>query len=284
MSVVNAILARLVDGLLYPFQEYSPLAGLVFVSLLSAVGMLIVVRATSDQVRLAAAKRAIRACVFEVRLFNDDARAMVRAVGEMIRHNLTYLRLSMVSVLWLIVPFGLLVAQLQFHYGYSGIEPGQQALVKVRVKNSPTGAALRPTEAHGPASSTPILEAPPGVRIETPAVWIPSLGETAWRIAAEQPGDYELTVRLGDAVFTKTVRVSGGVIRRSPVRVRGFVNQLLYPAESPLPSGTPVESIAVTYPRRDIRLMGQELHWMVVFFALSLLFAFALRRRFHVVL
>jgi hypothetical protein len=285
MSVLNALLAGLVDGLLYPFQDQSPLAGLAVVSLLTAIGMLMVVRATSDQARLAAVKRAIHACVFEIRLFNDDVRAMLRAEGEMVRHNLTYLRLSMVPVLWMIVPLGLFIAQLQFHYGYSGLELGQPALVKVRLKHSPTGAARNSAGAGEPASPAPVLEAPPGIRIETPAVWIPSLGEAAWRIAAERPGDYELTVQLGEAIFTKNVRVSSAIVRRSPVRVEGrLVNQLLYPAEPPLPDGAQVESIAVTYPPRDVRVLGREIHWMVVFFALSMVFAWALRSRFNVVL
>lgn len=273
MSVLNIILARLVDGLLFAFEDQPPLVGLAVVSLIVAIAMLTVVRAASNQPRLIAVKRSLQACVFEVRLFNDDAVAMLRAVGEMVRHNLTYLRLSMVPVLWMIVPLGLLVAQLQFHYGYDGLEVGQQALVKVRVRNM--------------AGEPPTMTAPPGIRIETPAVWIPSLREAAWRIAPEQPGDYELTVQAGGQVFTKTVRVSSStaIVRRSPLRTdAGFVNQLLYPAEPPLPDGAQVESIAVTYPRRDVSVLGRGVHWIVVFFALSMVFALALRRRFNVVL
>lgn len=266
VTFLNALFARLVDGLLYPFQDQSPLAGLAFVSLLTAIGMQMLVRATSNQARIAAVKRAIHACLFEIRLFNDDVRAMLRALGEMVRHNLTYLRLSLVPALWMIVPLGLFVAQLQFHYRYGGLELGRPALVKVRVKNPPTGLA-------------PVLEAPSGIRIETPAVWIPSLREAVWRIAAERPGNYELTVRLGEASFTKTVRVSSAIVRRSPVRVdERLVGQLLYPAEPPLPDGAEVESIAVTYPARDVRILGREIHWMIVFFVLSMVFALALKK------
>jgi hypothetical protein len=51
-----------------------------------------------------------------------------------------------------------------------------------------------------------------------------------------------------------------------------------------LPVGAAVESIAVTYPRRTISVLGRDMHWMVVFFALSMIFALALRRPFNVVL
>ena len=57
--------------------------------------------------------------LFEIRLFNDDLRAMLRAQVEILRHNVTYLRLSLVPMLWMLVPLVLVIAQLQFHYGYA---------------------------------------------------------------------------------------------------------------------------------------------------------------------
>ena len=74
-------------------------------------------------------------------------------------------------------------------------------------------------------------------------------------------------------------------MRRSPVRLEpAFLNQLLYPAEPPLPGDGAVTSISLAYPERDIPVFGLELHWMIVYFALSMIFAFALRKRFNVTL
>jgi hypothetical protein len=126
------------------------------------------------------------------------------------------------------------------------------------------------------------LSAPAGIRIETPTLWIPSLREADWRIVADRQGDFELTVNVGDESVTKSLRVSDAVVRRSPVRPdQGFVTQLIYPAERPLPAGGPIESIAVTYPARDVRVLGRDMHWMVVFFGFWALFALALRRWFN---
>ena len=49
-------------------------------------------------------KRQIHACLFEIRLFNDDLPAILRSQMEILRHNLNYLRLSAVPMLWMIVP------------------------------------------------------------------------------------------------------------------------------------------------------------------------------------
>lgn len=274
MSAVNAFLASLVDTVLSPFARQPPLVGLTVVSLGLALVMLLVVRATSNQAGVVAVKRAIQACVFEIRLFNDDLVAMLRALTELARHNLTYLRLSLVPVLWMAIPIGLLIAHLHFHYAYRGLDVGQATVVTVRLAHP-----------QDPAAARPILTVPGGLRVETPAVWIPSLREAAWRISAERAGSYELTVTVAGEVVAKSVQVSGATTRRSPLRAgAGLLGQLANPAEPPLPDGSSVESIAVTYPSRGIGLFGYELHWMLVLFALSTVFALVLRRPFRVVL
>ena len=270
LAGLNAFAARLVDGLLFAFRDWPPLAGLTVASLLAAVMMLVVVRATSDQAAVRAVKRSMRACLLEVRLFNDDFRAMLRALVELFGHSATYLRLSIVPAACLMLPLSLAVAQMHSRYGYTGLNPGQQALVKVRMNGQP--------------AADPVLEVPQGLRIQTPAVSIPSLGEIVWRVSAEEAGDYAVQLHVDDATFSKSVTVSSAVVSRSPVRARGLAARFLYPAERPLPTNRLVESIEVTYPRREIRAFGWDVHWMAVFFGLSTAFAFAMRRLFGVTL
>jgi hypothetical protein len=63
---------------------------------------------------------------------------------------------------------------------------------------------------------------------------------------------------------------------------RGSLDQLLYPVEPPLPSNGTIASIQVDYPERAIALLGWETHWMVVFFLLTMVLAFVLRRPLRV--
>jgi hypothetical protein len=234
-------------------------------------------------------KRQIHAAIFEIRLFNDDLRAIFRAQGEILRHNLTYLRLSLVPMLWMIAPLVLVIAQLQFHYGYGGLDPGAPVLLKAQLRDGASLASTStPEVAHASAADRdPVaaLEAPPEMDVQTPAVWIPATREVIWRIAPRAAGEYALQLRVGGETFSKSMRVSGDVVRRSPVRVEaGFLNQLLYPAEAPLPADGSLTSISLAYPERDVLVFGWELHWMIVYFALSMIFAFALRKRFNVTL
>jgi hypothetical protein len=272
VTALNATLAMIVDGVLYPLRGLPPLAGVAAMSLLTAIGMLIVFKRTSDQQRIVSVKRAIHGSLFEIRLFADDARAILRSQADLLRQNAVYLRLSIVPALWLIVPLGLLMAQLQFQYGYAGLRPGESALVKVTLRAEQPGELA--------------LHSPPGLRVDTPPVWIRSLREAAWRISAEHEGEYELTVTAGGETATKTVRVSAApdrAARRTPARLEaGFLNELFHPAERPLPAGGTIVSIEVTYPVVGIDVFGWEVDWMIVFFALSILIALVLRRSFGV--
>ena len=259
------------------------LVGLTLISLLTGIAMLLVFKWTSDQEGLAATKKKIHACLFEIRLFNDDLRAIFRAQGELLVHNLRYLRFSFVPLLWMIVPLFLLVAQLQFHYGYNGLEPGRQALVKVALADG--WEDLVPVDdIDGFTKPQARLEAPAGIEIESPALWIPSENEIDWRVSGRTPGDYDLTVHLAGETFTKRVLVTEDdtIRRKSPIRPdRDILAQLIYPAEPPLPEG-PVERIEITYDDASVWFLGWNTHWIIVFFILSIVFAFALRNRFGV--
>jgi len=273
MSAVNAALRPVFDLLLAPFAGGPPIVSLVLVSLVVSVLMLVVFKRTSDQAALAAVKRKIHAGLFEIRLFNDDLRAILRAQGEILRHNLTYLRLTLWPMVFILPPLVLVIAQLQFHYGYVGLRPGQPALLQVD---------LAP-EAGGGARPAAALDLPAGLRAETEAVWIKAESQVLWRLVAEREGDYEVGLDVAGARLTKTVRVTPRTVRLSPVRVdSGFLSQLLYPAEPPLPSGSPVHAVHLSYPGREVSVLGYGMHWMVPFFVLSIAFAFALRGVFKV--
>jgi uncharacterized membrane protein (DUF106 family) len=280
MSWLNATLRGLFDLLLRPFQTLPWWAGLSVVSFVAAIAMLSVFGVTSNQKGITAVKRRIQAGLFEIRLFSNDLSTILRAQLDILRHTLTYLRLSLVPMLWMIVPFVLIVAQLQFHYGYHGLDPGQTAIVKVRLKEGwNQNAAVAPAR---PATKPRVwLLAPAGITVETPPLWIPALREMDWRVRALKWGDYELQVKAGEQLYAKDGQVSRGVRRRSPVRVEaGFLSQLLYPAEDPLPAGSPIESITLTYPDNLI-VLGVPF-WLIVFFLLSTAFAFVLKKRFGV--
>jgi len=281
MALLNGVLRAVFDALLLPFRGLHPLVGLAFVSALAAALVLLVFKRTSDQRALAAVKRQIHAGFFELRLFADDPPALFAVQWDLLRHNLRYLRLSLAPMLVLLAPFLLMIAQLQFHYGYRGLGVGEAALVEVALDPAwRAGGGLAAPPAGRPALR---LDAPAGVRVETPGVWAPARHLMTWRVRVDAPGSHLLTLDAGGRAITKTLDASDRIVRRSPVRPRpAFLDQLLYPAEAPLPAGVPIRALSVTCPEASLSLAGISAHWLVWFFVLSLALALALRRRLGV--
>lgn len=271
MHVINGALRPLFDAILRPFAAHSPMWTLVPISAVFAVIALLVFKRFSNQTKMDAVKRKIHAGFFEIRLFNDDLRAIIRAQGDILRHNLHYLGLTLVPIVILLPFVSLMVAQLQFHYGYEGLQPGESTLVKVILHDNVANASM-----DKPAAQ---LEAPQGLQVETPAVWIPSSRELAWRLRANAPGAYELKLNLDGQQFTKSVTVSNQVVRRSPYRPDGSIwDQFVYPAEPPLPAGGPVQAIEVGYPEASVNLFGWHTHWTIAFLVLAIAIALVLRK------
>lgn len=287
MGIVNQALGALFEGLLMPFRSLPAWVALAVLSLVTSVGVLIVYKKTSNQAAIDLVKRKIQANFYEIRLFNDDLRAILRAQTLILRYNAVYLGLNFVPMLVMIVPFTFIIAQLQSHYGWTGLTPNEAVLVKAQLSDDwEQNAAISSVD--GKPSVT--LHVPASMTVETKSVWIPTTRELAWRIVPREAGEFEIALESEAQLATKQLFVAEGRGRRSPVRQQaGFVHELLFPAEETIPADSPVQSIEVIYPDRSIDLFGYTLAtavgipaWMIVYFTLSMVFAFALKGRFGV--
>jgi hypothetical protein len=181
----------------------------------------------------------------------------------------------------MLIPFAIVIPQLQFRYGYSGLRPGDTTLLEVTMREG-TGSEVVGGATTGPGRQKPALrlEAPSGVEVQTDALWIPLENEMVWRIAAREPGSYELRL-IDDSGFetTKSMVVSDRVVRRSPIKVSSgdWLGQIAYPAETPVPAKGPIEKIELAYPAAGVNLLGWRTHWLIAFLVLTIVFAFALR-------
>jgi uncharacterized membrane protein (DUF106 family) len=276
VGIVNSILTGAFDLVLRPFGGLAPIWGLTAVSVATGVAMLWVFGKVSNQEAIRLVRDRIRGNLIAIRLFGDDLAILARLQGRILRHTLTYLRYSFVPMLVLLVPVLLILVQLNLRFAARPLRPGEPTLVKVQLHDG-WSVEDPPVE----------LEVPRGVRVETPGVRIPSLGEVAWRIRAEEPGVHRLVVRAGpEAVDKELVVASSGSRWRTVSSVRtgaSLLQVLLHPAEPPLSGDLRIESIEVRYPSLALRLFGWNLNafpsgWLAFFFVASIASGFALRR------
>jgi uncharacterized membrane protein (DUF106 family) len=271
MTGLNAILGTVMDWLQMPMGGLPAMIGVIVWSIPVSVFALWVFGKTSNQKKITAVKNKIAASLFEIRLFNDDLRAIAKAQWEIMGHVLRYQGLALVPMVFILPPLVLLMVQLHQFYGFRGFAPGETALLRVEL-----------TETGGSRPDL-VIDVPEGLHLETPAVWVPSLGEFNWELAADSPGDYQLGFTLGGATETKTVSVTDRIVRLSPERPpKAFMDQLEWPSEPPLPSSSSIRRITIAYPEATMSLLSWSWQWsfawMVVFFVLTMVFAFALKK------
>ena len=94
MKLINDLLRPVFDLLQSPFIGLPAFIGILVWSIPIGVFALWVFGKTSNQDRIAEVKRRIHAGLFEIRLFNDDLGAIMRAQGEILCHVLLYQALS----------------------------------------------------------------------------------------------------------------------------------------------------------------------------------------------
>jgi hypothetical protein len=269
VPTVNRILGAGFDAWFWLLQPLPATVTLALFAAVTAVGLLLVIRTSSDQHALAAVKRQMHADLLEIRLFNDDLAAMFRAERAFLRHNATYLRLSLVPSLWTIIPVVIAMPHLEAYFGYRGPAIGQSILVTAQL------ASHADPEAR--------LDLPAGVRAETPPVWVPALQQVVWRLTADANGDYRLRLRIGAESFDKMLSVSDRLTRRSPTRTgAGLLDGWAHPSEGPLPTAAPVQSIRIEYPDRDFDILGWRVSWFVVFVGEVILLGALLKRPLRV--
>jgi uncharacterized membrane protein (DUF106 family) len=274
MHVVNLVVGRVVDLVLWPFRGASPWVGLAVVSLLTAVLMLAVFKLVSNQAAVRGAKERIKAHLLEMRLYKDSLRVTLRSQAGILKANLAYMAANLKPLAVMIVPLVLILARLSVWYDRAPLRPGEETLIKVGLGETadPVGLDLR-------------IEAPPAVEVSSPAVRIPDEHEVVWRIRALGEGRGRIVLRAGGRAFEKNVVVASGrrLVPVSTLASRGsLAKRVLYPGDPPLPDGTPVRTIEVLYPAARLTAFGLAVHWLVAYFVLSIAFGFALKGVFKV--
>jgi uncharacterized membrane protein (DUF106 family) len=271
MDILNLALTRLFDALLWPFGRW-PAVGLIVVSALAGILMLLVFKVASNQTRIRRSRDLINAHLLAMRLFQDDAQVLLASQKQVMRANLGYLRWALMPLIFIMPPVILMMAQLELRYGAAPLAPRESAVVKVVFTGTPPADATLAA----PVANDVRIQAPPVV-VETPPLHIPYDGEVDWRVKGQIPGRYALTITAGGRTYTKELIVGkdGRSDRVSAVKAASLWTRLLHPGEKG--PGDGVKKIEVLYPRRENRIFGLAVSWVLTFFVVSMVAAFAFK-------
>jgi len=265
-AILNKVLTFLFGLVYLPLKWLGPFWSLVGISWLAGIFLVWVFGKVSNQDAIRQTRDRLSGELIGLRLFKDDLRVFFGIQFQLLLWTFRYLRHSLVPMLILMVPTIVILIQLNYHYGVRPLRVGEQAVVKVKLRDA---AALAP-------GADLTLTAPENLKIETDGVRIPELKEVCWRVRGVSPGRFDLTVSRGPEQVTKQAAVGGRLEGVSSVRTgEDWLTSLLYPGEAPIPSQSAFASIEILYPKLDISIWGKHVDWLILFLVISLIFGYA---------
>jgi uncharacterized membrane protein (DUF106 family) len=248
----------------------SPLAIVIVLSLIVGLLMVVLFGYTSDQKAIGIAKDQLKAHLLAVRLYRDQIPVVMGSYGKILRGTGRYLKLAFKPLLYVIIPITLLMVQVDRYLGATPIATNAPFLLTVHL------AATAGSDATNDAT----LDLPAEITMTAPAVHVAAENEIVWRLVGSKEGKYEVRIAVGQtagaaATVTKTVCVGSDLPRISTVRLRGhFWERMFSSAEPALPENSPIDSISINYPDRNIEIVGYGMNWIWLFFILSMVAGF----------
>ena len=270
--IFNSVFGKLFEFVFFPFLKMSPWVAMALISFLTSLLMLLFFRLFSNQKGIRAVKNKIKAHLLELRLFKDSLSLSLRAQGNILRYNLRYIAYSAKPLLVMFIPIVLILVQLNLWFGYQALSPGEETILKVKL-----------VEGQDALAASLALDSS-GLEVEPLPLRIEGDREIDWRIKAGEKGSHQLTLTVGGQKISKKIIVGKKpLVKISQAKVRrNFFAELFNPGESPLPGNLPLKSVEVLYPSKNMSLFGWHLHWLIVYFALSIIFGFAFKGVFKV--
>lgn len=254
-----------------PIASLPPWLTLTILSALLGIVLLILFKYTSNQSAIGRVRDRIKSRLLAMKLFKDNIPVVLKCQLQVFTAAIMLLVYSLPPMLVMILPFGLILGQLGVWYQAAPLGVNEHAVVIMQL--SETENAPVPTVSLLPSSAYKTVTGP---------VRVPAKRQVLWTIQATQPGTHPLQFKVGNSEVKKTLSVGSDFMPVSIKRPSLHIGDIiLYPAEKPFDTTSPVHSIEIGYPERTAPLTGSG-SWVITLFVISMLGAFAVKPFFNV--
>lgn len=256
---LNRIAGVIASGLLVPIAWLPGWLSATVVAGVSGIVMLVIFKLTSNQSAIRQTRNQINANLLALSLFKEHVGVSLRAQVGLLRGAVKLLLLSLIPMLIMLVPTGLVLGQLSLYYQARPVAVDEETVVTVHLADG-AEQLLRSIQLVPTADCT--VAAGP-VRVRTKNM-------VCWRIRAQRPGLQVLEFEGDNQHFTKELAVGPGYMVVSLERPSWNWNSaLLHPHEPPFAAASAVQSIAVDFPARLSWITGTN-SWLIYWFVVSM--------------
>ena len=272
MDIFNLVIGTLLKWFYAGLAFLPPSGPLVIISLLGGVGMLWVFKRTSNPERIKRVKRLVQAHLLEMRLFRDEPGVVWQAQKSLLWSNAKYMGLMLQPAVWIAIPLTLLFFHMEAYHGREPLPLDRDAIVTMGMRTA--------IDANVPV---PVMTPPEGIVALTPPVRVLGERQISWRIRPVAPVSGSLRFAVGGETIEKKIEADPSARFVPGLRPSSILEAVLHPDEPRIQSPA-VDWIDVRYPDANVAIFGIQLHWILWFTIISMVFALLFRKRFGVVL
>lgn len=246
---------------LWPFSGLSAGWQIFVLAVPATILSLLVFKYSSNQEGIKLNKDKIKAYLLEMRLFKDDLGVTLGAEKKILRHTAAYLGYALLPMAVMIIPFILILVQVESRFAFKSLDLGEQVILSVTMDSQ------KPV--HDIDSS---LELPSGLSKTTPAMRVDDTQEILWRIRGDKAGIYHAVLKIDNQSVEKKLVVDQGALPLSPTVYRANdIRSVGYPIEPTLDENLSVSEVTVAYPRARAEFAGlSSASWLLVLYTIVL--------------
>lgn len=255
INFINLIATKLLDLLLLPFKTLGDSWGLIFISALAGVLLIFVYGKVSNQKAIKKVKRKISASILEVILYRHDISLCLKAQGGMLLAGAKYFLLAVPPLLILMIPCIVILSQLNLRYESRPLKVGETLLLTTKLNDSAKLMNASLNLSGGLEASEPVR--------------IPEANEIVWKIRAKDTGEQKLTIQGLASKYEKPLFVETAAVPLYAQLNKSWLWTILYPQDNAA-FANEFSEIKLSYPKGEHFLFSLKLHWVIIFFIVSL--------------
>jgi hypothetical protein len=250
--------------LLAPVQWLPGWFSATLIGVVTGVVMLIVFKYTSNQSAIKRTRDQIKANMLALSLFRDNLWVSLRCQSRLLFAAVRLVWHALVPMAVLAIPMILILGQLALWYQARPLDIGEESIMTVQFK--PDAAEAVDSITLSPSDAATVVTGP---------VRVPSKNMVCWNVMPTTNGRHVLNFTVDGRSFEKELVVGGAFQPTSLKRPsRDFGDLLLHPREPPFDADSIVQSIEVTYPKRNAFTSGTNT-WVIYWFIVSMIAALA---------
>jgi len=250
---------------------------IVIYSLISAFIFLLIFKKISNQSKIKQHKKKIVGYILQIRLYQDRFSVIFLSILHILKHNLLYIRYTLSSFVVIIIPLLIISIQINNRAGYEPMSPGQKFIITSQLDAANFSKNVFDALEEIACSTSS------GIIIETLPLRIPTENKILWRgritSKAEDGKEYiKIVFKDNRKVVVKEIATEISGKSLSPrIEKLTLGSAFLSNAEGFLPAKSPISSISINYQRAVYPFLFWKVDALILYFILTLLFAFALK-------